>query len=452
MAVVQVTDIAGDVAVGLTWRLLRGATTPNSEIAAIVKELGSPLGCQVRDTKLSQRMVGIASDVRTGVPSGAAWLAMASEGKAIVLAEPVGQDQVWICSVRAGFPVQDQDLLVDRSEYAARLRSILEESEGATLISTLDDIGQEFANVDGRSFAEITMLVKEGAIPSAVRIKRLSGTNPLLYAGLAVTALVVFGWPQLSAYLEQMKRKDALAQVQAISARRAAQDQATLESQRRDARARQDDEVRAAVTARPAPEVALASFLDAVGGSPVILGGWKMVSIDCTARSVCTVFWKRKPGATSLTFMEAAEGAGIEVADVSQDDARTTHAARANARETGLDAIPSAGSFALGLDSILQQLSDLGMKPSRKQPVRQPSIVAGATAKPGGAAAAGSAPGVGEEVVSPWSVGTITVKGAELMDAKAAVAALSHPAVALKSFGTDLEQKTWTLEFNYATK
>lgn len=445
MPLIKVRNVQVELAVGLTWRVLRGATTEKTEIKEIASAVGSKLGCLVTSRSVKSVIVGLSPDIKTGSYSGAAWLALASADQPILLVEEVREDLYWLCAVKAGHPIQGLDKLVKGEGLVKAVEDAIGTDPALKIHSTSDEIDEAFSLVQAKTFDEICRSLNGGAPPAQAKIKRLAGSNPWVAGGGVVLTVGLFAWPHVQDYWKdheaQVRRRlDARSQQESDLKRQA--DAAAAAQLLRQA---QDDQVRQAVLLRPAPEAQVDAFIEAFGAPQMIVGGWQPETIDCTSQNLCTLIWKRLVGGTTQSFLEAAEAASIRVLKVEDDTASTVHQVSVEARAGQLEDLRPQAVMKAALDTQLQGLRDMriGTKFTADRDDAALIDMALSASAPGPAA---SAP------ASPWNIKPITVDGTGLIQAQVAAHALSHPAVAIRSFSANIQTEKWKLVLSYASK
>lgn len=438
MTIIRVEGVSKPIAVSMTWTILRQSTSERSEVKQIVNLHRQAYGCIIGDRSAGLRMVGLTSDRTSGAVSGAAWLAAASEGQPIVLAEPLADERVWICAVRAGLPLSGLDMVVSDQDLVDRLNDVLHEVPGSVLHSTIAGLDDRFPGLQAISFAE---LARQGGAP--VKIKRLSGIDPKVLVLAAIGAGLIYGVPEIQDYLATSDRQQAAAKLRAINA-----EQGQRERERQVAAMRAqldalDENVRTSVTARPRVALLVNAYLATVEKQPFLLQGWRAVAFDCSGPS-CTLSWRRESYGTVLSMTEGAEAKGLTLAAATGNDATTSHAAEAEPRPGSLDGIAVEAPFFAAIDTALQPMA----KANVRYTIGKPSLL---TPPPPPQGASAPLPAV-VPAERQWKVGVISISGRFPSVLRQVAEAIDHPGLAVKSLQMDLKANTWKLEMNYATR
>lgn len=445
MALIHINHPTRVVAVGLDWHLLPGMTSERKEVAALVKQHGSKVGCVVGSDESGVSVLGLAPGHKPGVACGAAWLAKAlakaSAGASVILVEPIEGDRLWLCAVRAGLPVQGLDIVINASDLHQRLQDFLRDSQEPRICSTLehlDDFG--YANVSPESFAELVANTKPE------KLVRVAGVPPALVAAGVAGTLLVTAYLGGTAYLDGQAAKRAAqlraekARIQKLEASEAAR---KLQAAHRDAAIAL---LRKGVLEQPEPSAAVAAIFSAIEVTPTSVSGWTLTGLDCTP-SNCILSWARTRVGTVAGFLQDAEARGWSVRQAAGDQAAIDVPVSATARALTVDDLVEAPVFRVALESRLQELQLMGyryeMPPLQPIEASLPKDKAAAPVAP--AASAPSQP-------LPWQVGVATVKGARLFALREVPQHLDHPGVAFKSAKADLKSNEWILEMTYATR
>lgn len=438
MTIIRVDGVSKPIAAAMTWTLLRQSTSERSEVKQVVNLHRQAYGCIIGDRSAGLRMVGLTSDRTSGAVSGAAWLAAASEGQPIVLAEPLADDRVWICAVRAGLPLSGLDIVVSDHDLIDRLNDVLHEVPGSVLHSTIAGLDDRFPGLQAISFAE---LARQGGSP--VKIKRLSGIDPKVLVLAAIGAGLIYGVPELQDYLAASDRQQAAAKLRAISAEQAQRERERQAAAMRAQLEALDENVRSSVTARPSVAMLVSAYISGVEKQPFLLQGWRAVAADCSGPA-CMISWKREGYGTVLSMTEGAEAKGLNLVAAAGNDATTSHAVEAEPRLGSLDGIAVEAPFFAAIETALQPMAKANVRYS----IGKPALLT-PPAPPQGA----SAP---SPVIVPaerqWRVGVISISGRFTSVLRQVADGLDHPGLAVKSLQMDLKANTWKLEMNYATR
>lgn len=439
MATIQIANVAKAVAVGLEWHALSGTTSERKEIEALAAANNSKIGCVITDDETGVTVVGLGHDKRPGASCGAAWLAKASGREALILVEPVGDNQVWICAVRAGLPLQNADQVVEVARLHELIHACLADSPDARICSTLENLDASYANVSPQSFAELVTGIKPE------RLRRVSGVPPLAVAGVVVAVAAIGAYYGGTLYLQKVERDkfQALLAAQAKKSRSSEQAQLrALEQKRRDDAERL---LRDVVLGQPGASTLIPAAFASFESVPLSAGSWALVSLDCVPAS-CLLSWKREKNGTVMTFLAAAEKAGWEVVGAAGSEALTKHPVDTHGRDATTDVIEPTAAFRAVLESQLQRAQFAGM--SYRLEGSQPlDVPVAAPAQPG-------APGASPQSLEPlpWKVGRAVIEGKHLFELRALPAYLEHGALAVSSIKANLQLKEWTVEVKYATR
>lgn len=438
MATIHVSNVPKAVAVALDWHLLPGTTSERREIDAITKQAKVKIGCVVSDNATGVTVLGLAEERSPGTNCGAAWLAKASAGESIVLVEPLEDGRLWLCAVKMGLPVQHFDILIDAAQLHQKLPELLRDNPDARICSTLENLDADYESVSPQSFAELVANTKPE------KLIRVSGVSPVFMASTSVAVVALAAYFGGGAYLQKIKQEEArakLAEMAAAQKQREAADQRRAQAQRL---ADGEKLLRSVVLDQPAMERSIESIFSAVEQLPLALAGWTLTGFDCTNR-ICSIAWTRTKTGTVVGFLTAAEEQGWQVSKAEGTDAMTAIELDASPRGVTLDVLEEAAPFRAALETQLQTAQLAGMK------YELAALTPLEKSMPAPAPMKGKAP-VAVTQPLPWHVGTATLKGDKLFEAKATPALLQHPALALSYLKADLKTKEWTLEVNYATR
>jgi hypothetical protein len=441
MAIVEITNLPKPVAVALDWHLLPGTTSERKEIDALTKRTGAKFGCVLADDEAGLTIVGLSTDKKESVNCGAAWLAKASGGEAMVLVEPLENGRIWLCAVRAGLPVQGMDVVIEPAQLHERLREFLDDGGEAKLCSTLENLDQVYANVVPQSFAELVANTKPE------RVRRISGINPTLAVAAGLLAVIFGGWYGVDYYVTKMRQQEAQAKLQQMNAlqqKQAAEQRAAAKLERLEAGRTM---IRQVVLEKPSVESLVGAYLNELSAKPLTIGGWTLTGYDCSVLA-CSLTWQRKSSGTIATFIKAAEDNGWTVDKVEGNDAVTTHAVQAAPRNNTIDELSEDAPFRAALETRLQEAGSNGLRYelSKSDPLDK---MMGAAATSGDPNA--GPPGEGSDPLPYW-VGTLTVKGSTLFELRELPEYIGHPGLSVKNVRGDLKTNEWTMELNYATR
>lgn len=441
MAIVEITTLPKPVAVALDWHLLPGTTSERKEIDALTKRTGAKFGCVLADDEAGLTIVGLSTDKKESVNCGAAWLARASAGEAMVLVEPLESGRIWLCAVRAGLPVQGMDVVIEPAQLHERLREFLNDGGEAKLCSTLENLNQVYTNVVPQSFAELVANTKPE------RVSRISGINPAIALAAGFLVVIFGGWYGVDYYVTKTRQQEAQAKLQQLNAlqqQQAAEQRAASKRERLEAG---QTMIRQVVLDKPSVPALVNAYLDELRSKPLTVAGWALTGYDCSQLS-CSLSWHRKNGGTIATFIKAAEDNGWTLDKVEGSDAVTTHAVKAEPRSSSIDDLSEDAPFRAALESRLQEASSNGLRYelSKSDPLDKMMGGNAAAADP----KAGQ-PGEGINPLPYW-VGTLTVKGSTLFELRELPDYISHPGLSVKNVRGDLKTNEWTMELNYATR
>ena len=439
MATVDIANLPKPIAVGLDWRALKGATSERKEIDSLTNSEGSKFGCVISDDEAGVTIVGLSHDKAQGVNCGAAWLAAACGRNPVILVEPLEDDRLWMCAVRAGLPVQDMDIVIDAQQLHAKLQDFQLQSPDAKICSTLDNLDKVYDRVSPQSFAELV------ANTPAPKIVRISGVSPLLIGVILLFLAAAAGWYGFDVYMTNVGRQEARAKLARINS----------DQQRRDAeseaKAKQDyinsgeAMLRTVILDQPAVDTVIGAIFKVVESKPLNMVGWAMTGFDCDPRE-CRLRWKRGQGSTMFDFLKAAEAKGWPTEELAGNDAVTTHPLTVASRGMGVDSLDKAAPFIVALESKLQEASAAGLRYEVSKPAPLEKMMAVAPSKKGkGQPVAVFAP-------LPWKIGTLIARGSNLFELRELPGYVTHPGLSIKRVSVDIKTKEWTLEMNYATR
>lgn len=439
MATIHIDTLPKPVAVGLEWHALPGRTSERKEIDALAKETGAKIGCVVGDDESGVTVLGIAHERAPGAPCGAAWLAKASNREAIVLVEPIGDNKLWMCAVKAGTPVQNLDIVVDLSALHEKLPEFLADSPDARICSTLENLHTSYQNVSPQSFAELVSSTKPE------KLVRIAGVSPMTVLGIGSAVIVLGAYFGGGAWLEQAKRKESAAKLAVLAERQKAMDAEQLRKAEAAHREKGIAVLQKSILKQPALGAAIPAMFGVMENVPLSVAGWSLAGFDCTP-AACQLNWSREKNGTILSFMRAADERTWELKSAAGDQAVTVHPVEIAAREAGVDVIEENDAFRAALETKLQEAQLAGLRYDMSKMEAVELLMQKDDAPPGAAGAPGSPPPL------PWKVGGATVKGSMLFELRAMPDYLDHAAVALVGMKADLKLKEWTLEIKYATR
>lgn len=439
MAIIEISNQAKPVAVALDWHLLPGTTSERKEIDALVKRVGVKFGCVVTGDDDALRMVGLSTDRKEGVNCGAAWLARASAGESIILAEPLADGRVWLCAVRAGLPVQDWDKVVEVALLIEQLREYLSDGAEARLCSTLENLDHVYPNVAPQSFAELVNSTKPE------KLRRISGLSPAFVFTAASLCVAAAAWYGAEAYLKHKDMMEARAKLEQMSEIQRQQEAQRIANAQREHLLAGQAKIRQVVLDKPSVSDHLLGYLLVLSDKPLRLAGWELSSYEC-AQLECRLFWTRRAGGTILRFLIAAEERGWDVERAQGGEATTAHSLQAPGRGKEIEDLGSDGSFRAALESRLQQAEAGGLK-YELSPSAPVEVAMASTNQPG----VGGEPPV-QLAPLPYLVGTLKVRGSTFFEMRELPEYISHPGLAVSSVRGDLKSNQWTMELNYATQ
>ena len=441
MAIVEISNLPKPVAVALDWHLLPGTTSERKEIDALTKRTGAKFGCVLADDEAGLTIVGLSTDKKESVNCGAAWLARASAGEAMVLVEPLESGRIWLCAVRAGLPVQGMDVVIEPAQLHERLREFLNDGGEAKLCSTLENLDQVYTNVVPQSFAELVANTKPE------RVRRISGINPAIAMTAGLLVVAFGGWYGVDYYVTKLRQQEAhakLEQLNVLQQQQAAERRAAAKRARLEAGQAM---IRQVVLEKPSVPVIMNAYLDELSTKPLTIAGWTLTAFDCS-QLTCSLSWHRQSGGTIATFIKAAEDNSWTLATVEGSDAVTTHAVQAEPRANSIDELSEDAPFRAALESHLQEASSNGLhyELSKSEPLDR--------MMGGNAATVDAKAGQPAQDVDPlpYWVGTLTVKGSTLFELRELPDYIGHPGLSVKSVHGDLKTNEWTMELYYATR
>lgn len=437
MAIVEVSNLPKPVAIALDWHLLQGNTSERKEVDAIVRRNGTKFGCVIESDE-GLTMVGLSADKQISAHCGAAWLARASGGDAIVLVEPLPDGRLWLCAVRAGLPVQDMDLVIEPALLHERLREFLSDGGEARLCSTLENLDQAYPAVSPQSFAELVGATKP------VRITRISGVNPAVFLVAATVSVALGGWYGVDNYLAKVRRLEAQAKLQQLTVMQQQQEAERVAAAKRQRLEAGQARIRQVILDKPSMATIVQAYLDVLRPKPLTIAGWTLSAYDCS-QLLCTLSWARQPGGTVLSFLEAAERQGWSVDKAEGNDAVTSHQVAAEPRVSSIEDLSEDAPFRAALESQLQRAGVTGMR--YELPKAEP-LDKMMPAPP--APLPGEAPQTVEPL--PYLVGDLTVKGGSFFELRELPDYVAHPGLSVKNLRGDMKINEWTLELNYATR
>lgn len=437
MAIVDINNLAKPVAVALSWHSLPGTTSERKEIDAIVRREGVTFGCVLSEDEAGVTVLGLTDERREGHACGAAWLARASAGAAIVLVEPLAGGRLWLCGVRAGMPVPGLDMVIDLSQLHEKLHDLLRDVPDSKLCSTLDNLGTVYPNVVPQSFAELVAQTKPE------KIKRISGANPALIAIACLVVIGMGGYFGVEAYLKKARQAAAQAQLNELAAdqkRRNELQAAKLYQQHVAAGEAMLHEV---VLDRPAVDGLVAAYMSELESKPLTVAAWNLLTYDCAQLS-CTLTWQRSRQGNVLGFMKGAEANGWQAGKVTGDVAETIHPIHVAGRDAAIESLEVDAAFRAALETRLQQAGVSGVKYELSESESLDKTLTPPAPPPGQPA----------PVMKPlpWKVGTVIVKGSQLFELRELPEFISHAGLSVKSVRGDIKTNQWTMELNYATR
>jgi hypothetical protein len=440
MAIVDISNLTKPVAVALDWHLLPGTTSERKEIDALTKRTGAKFGCVLADDEAGLTIVGLSTDRKESVSCGAAWLARASGGEALVLVEPLENGRIWLCAVRAGLPVQGMDVVIEPTTLHERLREFLDDGGEAKLCSTLENLDQVYTNVVPQSFAELVANTKPE------RVRRISGINPAVVMAVGALAVIFGGWYGVDYYMTKLRQQEArakLVQLNALQQQQAAEQRAAA---RRERLEQARSLIREVVLGKPSVEAVVGAYLNELSAKPLAIAGWALTGYDCSQMS-CTLTWRRGFGGTIATFVKAAEDKSWSLERIEGSDAVTMHMVQADPRVNTFDELSEDVPFRAALETRLQEAGANGMRYelTSSEPLDK---MMGTQTTPVTPADVG---GEGAEPL-PYKVGTLTVKGSTLFELRELPDYIGHPGISVKNIRGDLKTNEWTMELNYATR
>lgn len=441
MAIVDIQNLPKPLAVGLDWHLLPGMTSERKEIDALAKEHGAKFGCVLTDGADGLMMVGLSTDRKESVNCGAGWLSKASGGEPMVLVEPLPDGRIWLCAVRAGMPVQGQDIVIDAASLHERLHEFLRDGD-AKLCSTLEHLDTAYQNVVPQSFAELVGDTKPE------RVRRISGINPAIAMTVGVLVVVFGGWYGADVYMTQMRQQEARAKLQQMSVEQQRRDAEQAERVKRERIESAMAEVRMVILDKPSVSGLMSAYFAELENKPLTVAGWQLVGYDCGQLS-CTLHWLRGKQGTIASFIQAAEEKGWTTQSAEGMDAVTVHTVQAESRREAIESLADDQAFRAALETRLQQMAAAtGLRYDLTPSVSLEAVMAkkaGLQDAPLDANAPRSAP-------LPWKVGTLTVKGSTLFELRDLPQYIEHAGLSIKNVRGDLKTNEWTMELNYATR
>lgn len=437
-----IQGIPKPVAIGLDWHVLPGLSSVGNEKEALSKQLGIKIGASVTSENTDTTVVGFSSERRPGALCGAAWLAKSVGSNSVVLAEPLENNKVWLCAIRAGTPVQNLDVVIPVHELQERLLDFVGSGQDVRIYSTIENLFcATDANISPRSFKELVANVKPE------RLVRLSGLSPELTWGAILIAGGLIGWYFGSNYLDEQA---AIKGAQNSAEARLQQKVQAEDLERRSAAIQRESAhawLRASILRQPSISAAVAAAFKVINGTPTSVAGWYLNSFGCSP-SACDFTWGRTKAGTTLTFIQEAEQRGWRLLSLTGDIAVTEVPFMAEQKAADINDLVDGSVFRVALESRLQTLQLAGLTFQLPASIPLENVMAPAPAPPGASEALQPA----STQKLPWKVGEFSVRGSELFALAETPLALENPGIALKHLSANLKENQWTLEMKYATQ
>lgn len=285
----QIETIAGKkVAIGLDWRFLPGEISEAKEMAAIAKQENVNFGVLLRGDEAI--VVGLANAGK-GAVSGAAWICKAVPVEGVVLFEPLGDGEFWLCATQGGSPVPGYDLVGRLEDVVAKAHDLLSYQSSFKVFAPQ-------GIYPGAEDGDFASLIK--SVSYKQKIGRISGVPASHYALAALAVAVTVG---CGLFYQSQK-----ASIQKLNAQKI-QEQIKLDFSNSvtEAKARAQSEVEREMLAvsdfiaMPAIYWQVYAWMEAIKGIDLTIAGWAVDKIDC-ALDRCQVTWKRLPLATVGDF------------------------------------------------------------------------------------------------------------------------------------------------------
>jgi hypothetical protein len=430
-----------DVAVGLDWEPLPGASDAKKEAAKAAADARCRNGVIVKS--MDETVVGLAtSSGAAGLPSAAAWLAQGTAVDAvlaggIVYVETLDNDEAWLCVIRRGVPTPGFDIVVRSQHLASKLLDI--QSIGRLPVFSRSG---EVPDSQARPFEDLLVDIDA---PLIARVGGIAPRTLLIGTGAVVAiAAALGGYSFYEAYSARAVKAQAL-QSAAAAGEQVKAERARLEKLMVD---RATTELGAKVLFLPSPKEQVAAWLSAVEDLPVTVAGWKLTRAECAA-DACTTTWTRSPISTVNEFLAAVGSNNWTLGRVQENEATVTFAVRApNARTGTLDTVPESMPHFWNLTTQLQEalLAGVGYKLKAAEAIKVDLSEPGKPPAPGTPAAEIAARPI------PWKAGVFEATGKRVFEIRDFPGYVDFDYVAVTSLAIEYEQTTWVLNGTYTIR
>lgn len=289
------------VVIGLSWHVIQAGARTKDEIAKFSRLEGNALFGHVIYSDEGTGAVGLVapeSNITKGI-SAAAWLAQAvdtSDVHGVLLIEPIGRDQFWLCAIQDGAPLPSYGEKIGPRDTIFQLANSLvkplREGEKQSVTYTIYSSQYSAEGVINKSFADLVRAID----PRHSKIRQIIGVPRAVKLGLSGAVLLSLG---LGGWLFYSDYQTSSKQTRAKAAREANK---TKESQVRENRERHQRlltfrEKQREEVLFPIPADTIKQWLvtyNQIMQKPNV-AGWDIDRVVCSLPQ-CTVYWKRATG------------------------------------------------------------------------------------------------------------------------------------------------------------